>query len=95
MKNSIQEKIELLEKQIRLCSVSSIIAIILTALLFLGQFCTARFGQAAEWKGSVLKVLMYIQFVMPFVIILPLFIRVNLKGKLYQLKKEEHKDSEK
>lgn len=88
MKKSIEEKIASLEKQIRLCSIVSIVAVIVTAVLFVVEFAVAEFCKDASWAQGVIKGCIYIMYVMPFVIMIPLFVRVNLKGKLYQAKKK-------
>lgn len=89
MKPSIQEKIKTTETLIRICNIVSIVAIIFTLLLFLAEFCIAKFVETADWKVTVLRTCNYILFVMPFAVVVPLFFRVNLKGKLYQLSKEQ------
>lgn len=88
MKKSIEERILSLEKQVRLCSVISIIAVIVTVILFGAEYVVAEFWKDAAWAKNVVKVCVYALFVMPFVIVIPLFVRVNLKGKLYQAKKK-------
>lgn len=88
MKKTIEDKIADLEKQVRLCSVISIVAVIVTAIIFGAEFAVAEFCKEADWAESVIKGCIYAVYVMPFVIVIPLFVRVNLKGKLYQAKKQ-------
>ena len=89
MKKTVEEKIAALERQIRLCSVISIVAVIVTALIFGAEFAVAGLCEDASWAKNAIKACIYALYVMPFLIVIPLFVRVNLKGKLYQAKKQE------
>ena len=88
MKKTVKERITSLENQIRLCNSISIVAVVVTAVLFGAEYVVAEFFKDAAWAQSVIKGCIYVLYVMPFVIVVPLFVRVNLKGKLYQEKKQ-------
>lgn len=93
MKRSVEQKIKALEQQIHLCSIISIVALVITVLLLAVEFVAAQFGGNADWVRNVIKACIYILYVMPFVVVIPLFFRVNLKGKLYQMKKQEKNET--
>lgn len=88
MKTSIQDKIKLVEGQIRICNIISVTAIVVTLLLVGAEYVTARFFADAQWAHNMIKMCIYTLYIMPFVIVVPMFFKVNLRNKLYQLKKK-------
>lgn len=93
MKQSNEDKIKVIEGQLKLCSRVSILACILTVLVLVAEFFAAGQFKGASWAGTVVKLCTYICYVMPFVIVIPLFVRSNLKVRLHNIRwKEEHKE---
>lgn len=89
IKKSILEKIEVTKKQIRICNVISLAGVILTILLCGLEFISVQYFKGQGWVPSIIRLCIHALYVMPFVIVVPLFFRVNLRGKLYRLKKQE------
>ena len=86
---SVEDKIKKVEREIKLCTVISRAAAILLVLLFLTEFITAKFFGGAGWAKPVIRFCVYLLYGMPFLVMIPLFFRVNLKGKLYRLKNQK------
>lgn len=84
----MEDKIISIKKRIRLCSILSICAVAVTLLLVAGEYVAAEFYKDAAWAEGVIKGCVCALYVMPYAIVVPLFVRVNLKGKLYQAKKQ-------
>lgn len=89
MKQSNEDKIEIIKGQMKACSKVSAIAAVITALLLLTEFLAAQFMKGSDYAGTVIKICTYLCYVMPFVIVVPMFVRTNLNVKLHNLRWQE------
>lgn len=85
---SLEDKIKKIEKQMKLCNIISVISVIITIVLIVIEYVAASWFQNTDWYSPVIKTCVYVLYVMPFAILVPVFFKVNLKGKLYGLKKK-------
>lgn len=85
MNRSNEDKIKIIEGQMKLCSRISIAACAVTVLLILTEFLLAGHFKGASWAGTVVNVFTYIFYIMPFVIVIPLFVRTNLNVRRHNL----------
>lgn len=92
---SLQDKIEKKERQIKLCNIISVVSVILTIVLIAVEYVTASYFQNTGWYSPVIKTCVYLLYVMPFLIVVPIFFKVNIRTKLYGLKKNEEADGRK
>lgn len=89
MNPSKKDKIVIMEGQMKTCSKISIAACIITALLLLAEFLAAQLLKGMDAAGVVIKICTYLCYVMPFVIVIPMFVRTNLKVKVHNLRWQE------
>lgn len=89
IKKPIMEKINITKKQIKLCNIISLAGVVLAVVLYGLEVICIQYFKGQGWAQTVVRLCIYALYAMPFVIVVPLFFKVNLKGKLYQLEKQE------
>ena len=93
MKQSNEDKIEIIKGQMNTCNKVSVISAVITALLLLAEFLAAQFLKGSDYAGTIIKICTYLCYVMPFAIVVPMFVRTNLNVKLHNLRwQEEQKE---
>lgn len=96
MKREIEDKIRVIKRWKKICGIISIAALIGIVLLVALEYVSARFFADAPWEQGVVRACIYILYVMPYIVVVPLFCRVNLSGKLYRLQQQlDGKEDEK
>lgn len=84
------EVIEGLRKKIKLCNIISIIGIILIIVCMISEYAVSKLVADKEAAFTIINNIAYFCYVLPFVVMVPLFFKVNLKNKLTtEMKKKE------
>lgn len=90
IEESSDDRIASLKKKMKICSNISVVAIIFIVICIIAEALVSSVVADKDVARKVLSVLTFICNVLPFVVMLPLFFRVNLRTKLsIELKKKE------
>lgn len=90
IEESTEERIVGIRKKIKICGYISVAAIFLILICLAAEAMVTSFVSDKNIAKNVIVVLSYICNVLPVVVMIPLFVRVNLKTKLsVEIKKKE------
>ena len=75
-------RIEELKKKIKVCNIITVTALILIVVCVVAEYLVAQFMKDKAAAVTIVNNIAYFCYILPFVVMVPLFFRVNLKNKL-------------
>ena len=88
------EEKEGLKLKIKICMRVSLAGVIVMVVSLLLELVLIRFFGTAAWAKKLVKIFGILAMVSPFVILVPLFFRVNYQSRLIMLQREKRQKKE-